>query len=254
MAQHKKSNDLMVQIEQNRKKLTEMLSGAGTFKRINNLNWLRHEMSYTEPRTLFQPPKGSKPTDWLDYTYMKNAESAYDKIATFFCAEHVAGAKITIQDVYDIHRVLTNNTHMQISGGILRDSTKVLNIRRDDGTRVYAPDANEVEFLLNETIYKLNKSNKSPVIKAFDVHYEMILLQPFEDFNKRTARAVMNMYLVQNGYRPVVFNAKSDHSEYINAIAARTNGDTSAYMQYMMKCMIRTQNKLIKVIQKSKIM
>ena len=41
------------QIEENRETITKMLSGADTVKRLNNLNWVRHEISYTEPRTLF---------------------------------------------------------------------------------------------------------------------------------------------------------------------------------------------------------
>ena len=40
-------------IEQNRMVITKLLSGAGTVKRLNNVNWLRHEISYTEPRTLY---------------------------------------------------------------------------------------------------------------------------------------------------------------------------------------------------------
>ena len=254
MPKQKQNTDLMITIEQNRKKLTEMLSGTDTCKRLNNLNWLRHEMSYSEPRTLFTPPPGHKASDWLDYTYMKNTEAAYDKIATFFCAMPDATNKITIEDVYDIHRILTNNTNMQISGGILRDNTKILNIRQKDGTRIYAPDACIVKYQLKELIYNLNTSTKKPIVNAFNVHYEMIMLQPFEDFNKRTARAVMNMYLVQNGYQPVVFNGKKDRPEYIDAIAARANGDTGAYMQYMMNCTVRTQPPLINIIKKSRIL
>ena len=31
-----------IEIEQNRQIITKMLSGAGTHKRLNNVNWLRH--------------------------------------------------------------------------------------------------------------------------------------------------------------------------------------------------------------------
>ena len=67
------------QIEENRETITQMLSGAGTVKRLNNLNWVRHEISYTEPRTLFYiPNKDQMP--YLDYNSMKNLGDAYDYI------------------------------------------------------------------------------------------------------------------------------------------------------------------------------
>lgn len=51
-----KTQNYKIRIEENRQQITNMLSGADTHKRLNNINWLRHELSYTEPRTLFYVP------------------------------------------------------------------------------------------------------------------------------------------------------------------------------------------------------
>ncbi len=231
-------------IEENRKIITKLLSGSDTTKRLNNMNWLRHEISYTEPRTLFYiPSKEQQP--YLDYNCMKNIGEAYDYI--------LANPKTEINpiEICKIHSILCADTHIQ--GGLFRSSDKILEIRIN-GDRMHAPDAKEIQYHLNEIVYK-SKDSKVPVLnRAFDIHYELIALQPFDDFNKRTSRLVMNWFLVQNGYRPIVFNKPSDKQKYITAFTERANGDIKSYNNYMYSCMIRTQNEIIKLLKKSKIL
>ena len=102
-------------------------------------------------------------------------------------------------------------------------------------------------------IYQFNADKSSILDKIFELHYHLIELQPFEDFNKRTARGVMNLALVQHGYSPVVFNAKSDHLGYLDAYLARNEEHKTEYNEYMLKCMLRTQKQIIAVLHKSKI-
>lgn len=231
-------------IEENKKQITNLLSGSDTTKRLNNMNWLRHEISYTEPKTLFYIPQKEQ-LPYLDYNSMKNIGDAYDYIL-----EHPQKA-ITPIEICKIHSILCTSTHIQ--GGLFRTCDKILEIRIK-GERIHAPDAGEISYRLTELIFKL-KDDKIPALnRAFDVHYELIALQPFDDFNKRTARLIMNWFLIQNGYRPIVFNHTSDKQKYINAFTCRTNGDIKSYNQYMYNCMIRTQNEIIKLLKKSKIL
>lgn len=107
------------QIEENRKTISKMLSGADTVKRLNNLNWIRHEISYTEPRTLFYIPNREQ-QPYLDYNSMKNLGEAYDYI--------VANPKkiIDITEICKIHSTLCTGTHIQ--GGLFRTSPKIIEI------------------------------------------------------------------------------------------------------------------------------
>jgi Fic family protein len=123
-----------------------------------------------------------------------------------------------------------------------------------NGERMHAPDSYDIPYLLNNIVYNMNNESEDVLHRAFDAHYELIALQPFDDFNKRTARLVMNWFLVQNGYRPVVFNNKSDKRKYIEAITAYANGDRKKYMSFMQSCLVRTQEQLINVIHKSKVL
>lgn len=85
-------------------------------------------------------------------------------------------------------------------------------------------------------------------------HYDLIMLQPFDDFNKRTARLIMNWLLIQGGYRPIVFNQRTDKQKYKDAIAAKAAGDTKKYTQYMYSCLLRTQNEIINLLKKSRVL
>lgn len=232
------------QIEANREKITKMLSGADTVKRLNNLNWLRHEISYTEPRTLFYVPTKEQ-TPYLDYNSMRNLGEAYDYVI------NNAKTPIDISEICKLHSMLCSGTHIQ--GGMFRTTPKIIEIMVN-GSRVHAPDASKILSCMNEAIFKLNDTSKCSIKRAFDIHYDLIMLQPFDDFNKRTSRLIMNWVLIQNGYRPIVFNHPTDKVRYKQAITACANGNYKEYTTYMSYCLVRTQKEIISLLAKSKML
>ena len=239
-----KTPKIRKRIEQNRITITQMLSGATSTKRLNNLNWLCHEIAYEEPKILFfMSAKEQKP--YLDYTYMQNIDVAYNYTL------HNPDTPIDAIEICKIHSMLCANTNIQ--GGMFRTSPKIVEITVN-GMRMHAPDPSEIMSKLNMIVYKLNNSSADVLTRAFSLHYDLIALQPFDDFNKRTARYCMNSFLIKHGYRPIVFNAPSDKFDYMQALRERARGNTKAYSHYMYMCMIRTQEKLIKLLKKSKSM
>jgi Fic family protein len=61
-------------------------------------------------------------------------------------------------------------------------------------------------LLLNDLVdgyfefYELNKRTMHPVLLAAEMHERLVTIHPFIDGNGRTARLVMNLILLQNGY------------------------------------------------------
>ncbi len=230
-------------IEANRVEISNALSGVDTTKRLNNLNWVRHELSYTEPRSLFFAPAKEQKI-MLDYNNMKNIGEAYDYIV------ENPTTHIDATEIYKIHSILCYGTN--ITGGIQRRTDKVLELTVN-GARYHAPDQSEITSRLSDIVFSLNDPSKDTLTRAFEAHYELIALQPFDDFNKRTARLIMNWILIQGGYRPIIFNKPSDKQKYRNAIAAMTNGNRKEYMTYMSEMLLRSQRELIKQLRKSRI-
>ena len=111
----------------------------------------------------------------------------------------------------------------------------------------------EIENALEDIIFTYNNDEKPAIIRAFDVHYKMILLQPFDDYNKRTARMIMNLLLLQNGYRPIAFTRKTDKEQYQTALLDMKRGNSKKYYRYMMGAMYSSQNKILKQLKTSKL-
>lgn len=230
------------QIEENRYKISNLLSGVDTVKRLNNLNWLRHEIAYNEPRILFyMQNKDQQP--YLDYNSMKNIGDAYDYIIN---NQHKI---IDMAEICKIHSTLCNGTYIQ--GGLFRTSPKIIEITVNN-QRVHAPDSYQIMSRMNEILFELNDTSKNVLNRAFNTHYNLVMLQPFDDFNKRTARLIMNWVLVQNGYRPIAFNKNSDKQKYKEAITACANGKQKEYISYMTSCLLRTQKQIISLLTNSK--
>ena len=232
------------QIEENREKISKMLSGVDTVKRLNNFNWLRHEISYTEPRILFYVPTKEQ-IPYLDYNSMKNLGEAYDYIL------QNTNKNIDISEICKIHSTLCTGTHIQ--GGLFRTTNKVLELKVN-GRRFHAPAPGEILSKMNEIIFRLNSPDTAALNRAYRIHYDLIMLQPFDDFNKRTARLIMNWVLIQNGYRPIVFNQSTDKQKYKEAITACANGYQKEYISYMSYCMARTQKQIISLLNNSKML
>ncbi len=231
-------------IEQNRQTITKMLSGSDTTKRLRNLHWIRDELS-KETKTLFQYPDNMPQKEkqfYLDFSNIKNLGTAWDYIV-----QHENVKTIDIYSIRQIHQILCKDT--DIPGGELRiSSAHIMQLG------IHAPNYPQMLYRLDDIQYHINDERVPVLTRAFNIHYDIIAAQPFNDYNKRTARLVMNWFLISRGYRPILFNKRSDKENYMIALRARANGDTKAYSHYMYECMLRTQREIIKRLRKSRVM
>lgn len=244
MTKSSKTPKIRTQIEANRLEISQLLSGPNTVKRLNNMYWIRRQLENDEPLALM-PIKGKERNKYLDFSNMRNIGLAYDYILSN------KNTPIDTIEIYKIHRILCEGTN--ISGGVLRNTNKILEISVDC-QRYHAPDYSKIAPRLNEIVYNINDTTKDTLTRAFEAHYELIALQPFDDFNKRTSRLVMNWILINGGYRPIIFNKPSDADKYRNAIAAMAVGERKTYTHYMMQTLARSQFEIIKKIKESKIL
>ena len=221
-------------IEDNRIAINTLMHHSA--KNIDSMNMLRYQITSVEPMVLFQPQQQSiasaKRKNFIDYTNLKNIGLAYD---------YILANKHTPIDTYQIrelHSILTKDT--DISSGFRLTMAKVLG--------EFAPSPQQIYYHMDQIQYNLTNNRISVLKRAFDAHFDIITTQPFEDLNKRLARLVMNWFLIQNGYRPVIFNKKPDGIEYMQALHDRIDGDHRAYTEYMEKCMLRTQREIISLL------
>lgn len=231
-------------IIQNNEKITELTSGAGTVVRINSINYLRQAIMSKEPVKLAPHIKKTP----LDYTNMYNLSTEYDYIL------ENKDKTINTKRIFDLYQIIVTETNLDEKSPRFRKNTAIPNIPNNDSNITFAPNPEKIPKQIEQVLQNLNDVKQSDTLtRAFNAHYELIILQPFSDYNKRLARFIMNWYLLQNNFTPIIFNKKTDKTEYINAISARIKGDNKTYTKNMEKSILSTQQQLIKILTRNKI-
>ncbi|NFH92016.1 Fic family protein [Clostridium botulinum] len=78
--------------------------------------------------------------------------------------------------------------------------------------------------------YKENKEKLHPIELAAEFHFRYVYIHPFIDGNGRSARLLMNLILMRNGY-PISVIKNEDRDEYMKALEkASTTGDAKDFI------------------------
>ena len=113
------------------------------------------------------------------------------------------------------------------------------------GTGYVPPVAEVVPGLMSEFVSELNELREDlhPVGLAALAHRQLVDIHPFADGNGRTARLLMNLVLVNQGY-PVVSIPPIWRHEYITALQAaqrENNPSDEAFVKLIAECVIEAQ-------------
>ncbi len=101
---------------------------------------------------------------------------------------------------------------------------------RISGSPVILPNPRKVPDLMAGFIaWIANNIDIHPVELAAEAHYQLVTVHPFVDGNGRTARLLMNLILMQNGYTPALIR-KRDRMKYISSLEkAQLGGSKDNY-------------------------
>lgn len=134
--------------------------------------------------------------------------------------------EITRVDVLGIHRIILTGIDTQNAG---KYRAYEVYVNRGDGTRFYFPNPAAVPNLMDDFFFWLKEnSGMHSVLLAAEAHYRLVSIHPFIDGNGRTARLLMNLILIQNGYTPAVIKM-ADRKKYIEAIESAREKEMNAF-------------------------
>lgn len=144
-----------------------------------------------------------------------------------------------LYDFVDEKIAFTRHILMQFHSLILRGiNSKYAGKLRDVPVRISGaehvpPQAYLLEGMMEDyfAYFRLHQKSLHPVILAAEMHERLVSIHPFIDGNGRTARLVMNLILVSNGY-PIAILKGDDISRqrYYDALAAvQIDHDASAF-------------------------
>jgi Fic family protein len=78
------------------------------------------------------------------------------------------------------------------------------------------PNAAKVPELMKSYGEGLAKADVQPAA-SFDAHFQLVAIHPFADGNGRTARLLMNLLLLRQGYPPVAVRPE-DRKTYLDTL------------------------------------
>jgi Fic family protein len=118
-------------------------------------------------------------------------------------------------DIFNIHSIILHGIDSK-NAGKYRDVPVYVNLK--DGTRHIFCDPLRIPDEMDMFFDWLFSSKKEhTVIIAAEAHARFVSIHPFIDGNGRTARLIMNLILIQNGYTPAVIQNK-ERINYLDAI------------------------------------
>jgi len=122
-------------------------------------------------------------------------------------------SSITEKDILEIHRLILHGIDDDNAGRYRRVPVRI------SGSMVVLPNYVKVPELMADLVITLFQNFKKyhPVELALLAHYELVTIHPFSDGNGRTARLLMNLILMQNGYPPAIIS-KRDRDRYITSL------------------------------------
>ncbi len=201
--------------------------------------------------------KGKKPSNKSEQMILNNYKTIQ------FISEH-KDEEITIAKLFEVHKLVTENTLELENCGVFRTSNDVMVMNQITGEIVHIPPSfEELEKLMQSFCEFFNKNPKEnfihPIVKASIMHFLIGYIHPFVDGNGRTARAIFYWYLLKNGYwlteylsiSRVILKSKTQYEKAF-IYTEIDEMDVTYFIHYQVKVLIQAFEDLKNYISKKK--
>jgi len=172
--------------------------------------------------------------------------------------------EITKERLFEIHKLVTENTLESENVGVFRNSDDVKVMNQITGEIVHNPPPfSELESLMDSFCLFFNENPKEnfihPIVKASILHFLIGYIHPFVDGNGRTARALFYWHLLKNGYwlteylsiSRVILKSKTQY-EKAYLYTEMDEMDVSYFIHYQVKVLIQAFEDLKEYISNKK--
>lgn len=134
--------------------------------------------------------------------------------------------QIEVADILAIHKIILQKINDEWAGRFRMIPVRVV------GSTVACPNYAKVPALMDDLIVAIHNVQEHSATLAAYAHLQLAAIHPFIDGNGRTARLLMNLLLLQEGY-PLIIISEKDRKLYINGIQKALQGDTPDYYTFM---------------------
>ena len=148
--------------------------------------------------------------------------------------------------IRSLHRLVVRETEVDSAGSYRKGSVRIT------GSTHVPPEGFEIPRLMREFAawLRANKRSLHPVVFSALAHHRLAQIHPFEDGNGRTARLLMNLLLMKQGY-PLVIILKNDRAKYYRALDLADRGTPSTFVRLIAQAVERSLDLYLKAADSS---
>ncbi len=153
--------------------------------------------------------------------------------------------RITEDVIKDIHGIILSGIDNDYAGRYRNINVRIL------GAIKSPPRFEKVPKRMRKYVDYVNENpDKLDIIElAALIHYGLVEIHPFTDGNGRTARLIMNLFLMRHGY-PVTMVLKVDRKKYYNRLKEADNGNVKPFVDFTGRAVERSLDLYLDVFKK----
>lgn len=176
-----------------------------------------------------------------DHLEAKDHHAALEFLYEF--VDHQKRQTCSEQLIRTLHQLVTRETEEEWAGKY-RESNVFIT-----GADHTPPDALDVPHQMQNLIrwFEANQKKLHAVELATLLHHRLVFIHPFLDGNGRTARLVMNLVLMKEGY-PLVVILKNDRKKYYRVLDEADKGNPKPMVQFTARAVERSLDIYLKTL------
>lgn len=160
----------------------------------------------------------------------------------------LAEAKVPLtEDIgLELHKIILTRVDDAAAGRYRTERVFITGAKHIPPNPLKVPDLMEAAW----SEYKAEKAGElnHPIVKLANLHYQISAIHPFKNGNGRTARLLLNLGLIQNGFPPPQILAE-EKLEYFEALeAVDTEKNKNAFREYTAAMVIRSIERYLKAL------
>jgi Fic family protein len=152
--------------------------------------------------------------------------------------------EITEWNIRNLHQIILKDIDNSNAGKYRMENVLI------SGAKHIPPDYLMVSVQMQKLVYEDNKewTHYHPVVRSALLHGEFVKIHPFIDGNGRTARLLLNLVLISNGYPPIVIKKESRLAYYEALDTAHTTLNYSKFVHLIATLVFEAEQLWLKII------
>ena len=144
-------------------------------------------------------------------------------------------------DILELHRTILTGIQSDEAGRY-----RSVRVRIAGSAHVF-PNSLKVPELMSAFVQKVNAFEGHEALRAVRAHYDFVAIHPFIDGNGRTARLLMNLLLLREGYVPALLIVEQ-RGAYYDALESANMGDSLPFEILMLQTVVHSLKDVLEFV------